>query len=152
MLDPPQREEIWRTVRRHNPQAARLEVAHAARALISSNGQEEPLESLQSRPVAAFCGIGNPAGFRHTLQTCGYQVVDFREFPDHQRYNRADVESLACWADGLDVAAVLCTRKDLVKLGIDQLGRRPLWAVRIGLEFLAGQEALEARLASLLPA
>jgi len=168
MLEPPQREEIWRTVRRHAPHAAHLEVAHAAQALISSGGREQPLGSLAGGTggwpgggtggwpvacrVAAFCGIGNPAGFRHTLQTCGYQVVDFREFPDHHPYNRADIESLARWADGLDVAAVLSTHKDLVKLAIDQLGRRPLWAVRIGLEFLAGQEALEARLARRLPA
>jgi len=160
MLDPPQREEIWRTVRRHAPHTAHLEVAHAAQALISSGGREQPLGSLAGGTggspvacrVAAFCGIGNPAGFRHTLQTCGYQVVDFREFPDHHPYNRADIESLACWADGLDVAAVLCTHKDLVKLAIDQLGRRPLRAVRIGLGFLAGQEGLEATLAGLLPA
>ena len=151
ILDPPQREEIWRTVRRHNPQAAHLEVAHAAQALISSGGREEPLESLAGRPVAAFCGIGNPAGFRHTLQACGYQVVDFREFPDHHPYNRADVELLASWADGLDVAAAVCTHKDVVKLATAQLGRCPLWAVRVSLGFLAGQGALEARLAELLP-
>lgn len=151
LLEPPQREEIWRTVRRHNPQAALLEVAHAAQALISSGGREEPLESLAGRPVAAFCGIGNPAGFRHTLRTCGYQVVDFREFPDHHPYNRADVEWLASWTDGLDVAAAVCTHKDVVKLATAQLGRCPLWAVRVSLGFLAGQGALEARLAELLP-
>jgi tetraacyldisaccharide 4'-kinase len=171
MLDPPQREEVWRVVRRHNPQAVRLEVAHAARALISSGGREEPLGSLASGTgvspvatgvggtsvspvacrVAAFCGIGNPAGFRHTLRSCGYQVVDFREFPDHHPYDRGDLESLAAWADGLDVAAVLCTHKDLVKLVIDRLGRHPLRALRVGLEFLAGQELLEARLVRLLP-
>ena len=37
---------------------------------------EQPLESLAGQRVAALCGIGNPAGFRHTLATCGYQVVD----------------------------------------------------------------------------
>jgi tetraacyldisaccharide 4'-kinase len=100
--------------------------------------------------VAAFCGIGNPAGFRHTLGACGYQVVSFREFPDHHRYTRQDVELLCQWSDGLDVAAVLCTAKDLVKIRIDQLGRRPLRAVSIGLEFLAGQSELVAALRALL--
>jgi tetraacyldisaccharide 4'-kinase len=151
-ITPVEREEIWRTVGRHAPGAIRLEIAHVPRALIRCDGREEPIESLAGRPVGAFCGIGNPAGFRHTLRTCGYQVVNFREFPDHHPYSRADVESLASWADGLDVAAVLCTHKDLVKLGIDQLDRRPLWAVRVSLGFLAGQEALEARLTELLPA
>lgn len=151
MLEPPQREEIWRTVRRLAPRAAHIEVTHAAQTLISSSGEEQPLESLRCRPVAAFCGIGNPAAFRHTLDTCGYLVADFREFPDHHPYDRADIESLTRWAGGLDVAAVLCTQKDLVKLGIDRLGRRPLRAIRIGLELLAGQAVLEAKLATLLP-
>jgi tetraacyldisaccharide 4'-kinase len=151
MLDPQQREAVWGVVRRHAPHGAQLELAHTPRSLISSNGREEPLESLAGRPVAAFCGIGNPAGFRHTLDVCGCRVADFREFPDHHAYDRADVESLVRWADGLDVAAAVCTHKDLVKLGIDQLGRRPLWAVRVGLEFLAGREALEVRLPALLP-
>jgi tetraacyldisaccharide 4'-kinase len=150
LLDPAEREEIWRTVRRHAPQAAHLEVVHAAQSLISAGGQEEPLDRLAGRQVAAFCGIGNPAGFRHTLRTCGYQVIDFREFPDHHPYGPADIESLAAWADQLEVAAVVCTHKDLVKLAIDQLRGRPLRAIRIGLEFLAGREVLEAKLAGLL--
>lgn len=151
MLDQVKREEIWRTVRRWTPDAIRVEVTHAPRTLLSSSGREEPLESLSGQPVAAFCGIGNPAGFRHTLETCGYQVADFREFPDHHPYTRDDVESLTRWTDRLEVAAVVCTHKDLVKLHVDQLGRRPLWAVRIGLEFLAGREALEGKLLALLP-
>ncbi len=149
MLDGPAREQVWQTVRRHAPQAVHLELTHAARALISSGGEEAPLESLEGRPVAAFCGIGNPAGFRHTLQSCGYRVVDFREFADHHPYDRADIASLARRVEGLDVAAAVCTQKDLVKLGIDQLAQRPLWAVRIGLELLAGREELEGRLAGL---
>jgi len=151
MLDRPHREEIWQTVRRHAPQAVCLEITHAARTLVSSSGDIEPLETLRGRPVAAFCGIGNPAGFRHTLERCGYPLAGFREFPDHHPYDRADVESLAAWAGGLEVAAVLCTHKDLVKLGIDQLGRRPLRAIRIGLDFLTGQDPLEAKLAPFLP-
>ncbi|MBN2475010.1 MAG: tetraacyldisaccharide 4'-kinase [Pirellulales bacterium] len=151
MLEPSQREEIWQVVRRYSPGAACLEVTHAARALVCASGRETPLDSLADGPIAAFCGIGNPAGFRHTLRQGNYQVEDFREFPDHHNYNRADVESLASWANRLDVDAVVCTYKDLVKLGVDHLGRRPLWAVVIGLDVLAGQDRLEARLLPLLP-
>ncbi len=151
VLRPAEREEIWRQVRRYAPQSVYLETAHVARTLISSAGQEEPLESLAAQPVAAFCGIGNPAAFRHTLQTCGYHVADFREFPDHHRYTTADIDSLARWANRLEVAAVLCTQKDLVKLDIDQLGRRPLRAVRVELTILTGRDALEAKLRTLLP-
>ena len=108
-----------------------------------------PLERVRGQPVAAFCGIGNPAGFRHTLEACGCRVVGFREFPDHHRYTQADLDRLSTWADGLAAATLLCTGKDLVKISVDRLGGRPLWAVGIELEFLSGQDLLESRLQSL---
>jgi len=151
MLEPDQRDGIRDEVRRHAPHAVWAEVASAPRALLSSSGREEAIDTLQGQPVAAFCGIGNPAGFRYTLERCGCRAVAFREFPDHHRYGRADIESLADWANQCDVMAVLCTHKDLVKLRVDQLGRRPLWAVTIGLEFLSGRTELETKLDALTP-
>ena len=82
---------------------------------------------------------------------CGYRVAAFREFPDHHRYDRGDVESLIDWADRFDVAAVLTTHKDLVKLSVDRLGRHRLRAVAVGLEFLDGESGLEAKLEALAP-
>jgi tetraacyldisaccharide 4'-kinase len=151
MLGQADRDKIRDRVRRHAPTAIWAEVTHAPRWLVNWGGREEPLESLLGKPVAAFCGIGNPAGFRHTLETCGWQVASFREFPDHHRYDRADVGSLTEWAAELEAAAVVCTGKDLVKLGVDSLGGHPLWAVDIGLEFLLGRADFEAKLAGLLP-
>ena len=151
MLDPTQLAQIRRRVGQYAPDAAWLEVVHAPRALRSWSGKEEPLETLQGQPVAVFSGIGNPAGFQHTLKTCGYHLAGFREFPDHHRYSRDDVATLADWAARLEVSAMLCTHKDLVKLAIDRLGACPLWAVSIGLDFLSGLDALEAKLSPLLP-
>jgi len=151
MLSPPQREEIRRQVERYAPHCLWVEVAHAARVLTCFTAREEPLSSLLGKPVAAFCGVGNPAGFRHTLAASGFEVVELREFPDHHRYSHRDLASLGDWTDRLEVAAVLCTEKDLVKIEQDDLGGQPLWAVRVGLDFLAGREAFEAKLTSLLP-
>lgn len=145
------REDVRRQVWLYAPEAVYLEVAHSARALISSGGDEEPPEWLAGRRVAALCGIGNPAGFRHTLSACGCRVAELREFPDHHDYDRRDVQRLSAWADRLEVDAVICTHKDLVKLGIQRLGRRPLWALRIGLEVLAGERSLQRVLETLLP-
>jgi tetraacyldisaccharide 4'-kinase len=152
MLEPPLREAIRQEVARLAPGADWAEVDYRPQSLRNASGRVEPVESQAGKAVAAFCGVGNPEGFRHTLRMCGYRVIAFREFADHYRYARADVESLIAWADGLDVEAVLCTHKDLVKLGIDRLGRRPLWAVTIALEFLAGQAELESRLVPLASA
>lgn len=151
LLERGEREQIRAEISRHCPQAIWAEVTHAPRELISADGIREPVQIYRRQPVAAFCGIGNPAGFEHTLTRCGYRLVAFREFPDHHPYRPADVEQLSQWADRLDVAAVLCTHKDLVKINAARLGRHRLWAVAVDIDFLSGQELLEARLRRLLP-
>ncbi len=148
MVDAAERARIKAIAQRFAPQAIWLECQHAPQSLQASDGQTADLSTLAGRPVAAFCGIGNPVGFRHTLDRCGFKVVELREFPDHYAYQRADVEALAAWAGRLPVEAVLCTHKDLVKLGVSRLGARPLWAVRIGLAISVGGEALDRVLAS----
>jgi len=150
LFEQPQRAELRRRVEAYAPRALWLEVFHAPRGLVAASGREAPLETLRDNGVAAFCGIGNPAGFRHTLVRCGMRVLGFREFPDHHAYGPDDLAAVAAWADDLGAQAVVCTEKDLVKVCRDQLGRRPLWALRIGQEFLHGREALEARLNDLL--
>ena len=59
-------------------------------------------------------------------------------------------EILAEWARQAEIAAALCTQKDLVKIGLDLLGDKPLYAVRVGLHFLAGQSDLEGKLEAML--
>ena len=119
--------------------------------LISCGGEQHDLDRLENQPIAAFCGIGNPTGFRHTLSDCGWNVVNFREFPDHHHYERRDIESLRQWATDLSgVKAVVCTHKDLVKVGVDQLAGVPLYALSIQLQVLSGFDALQTKLQPLL--
>lgn len=148
-VPPDQHETIRQTVAGLAPRAAWAEVVHAPQALCNTRGQRAAAASLADSPVAAFCGVGNPAGFRKTLEKLGYQVIAFREFADHYRYTKADVASLIAWTHRLDIAAVVCTSKDLVKLGIDRLGSRPLWSVTVAVNFLAGREMLERKLIAL---
>src|SRR5262249_42687278 len=119
----------------------------SALELGGSERRTAPLERVKDRPAAAVWGIGNPEAFRRTLHDLGATVAEFRTFPDHHAYTRADVESLRDWArqqatDGM----VLTTQKDLVKLPLAQLGGRELWAVRIGLHFTSGQAELDRKL------
>ena len=83
---------------------------------------QQSLETLRGRRVLAFCGLGNPAGFRHTLEVCGYDVVEFHEFPDHHAYRPGDLKALAAAARQTGAEALVCTQKDLVKIGIDSAG------------------------------
>ena len=107
---------------------------------------------LAGKSVAAFCGIGNPEGFRRTLLPLCGELVDFRVFPDHHDYSADDVGSLERWARELGANLVLTTQKDLVKLRAGSLGPAPLRALRIGLEITAGGDIMDDVLARLLPA
>lgn len=124
---------------------------HAPIELIGAGVDPEPLLGLKARKVAAFCGIGNPDGFRRTVEPLTGAVLGFRAFPDHHAYNAPDVADLTAWARGLGADLVLTTQKDLVKLRAASLGEIPLFAIRIGLDVLEGSALLEDALCSLLP-
>jgi tetraacyldisaccharide 4'-kinase len=154
MLSPDERRQIRARVEQFKHDVPWVELAHAPRALVTWRGAERPMELLRGKKVAAFCGIGNPAGFRHTLDGCGCEIAGWREFPDHHNYARDDVQSLGAWASELRssaaVEAVVCTHKDLVKIQSASIGELPLWAVAIGIELLAGCDTLEQSLAGVL--
>jgi tetraacyldisaccharide 4'-kinase len=129
------------------PQAPLAETTHRPVAWVNSAGATLPLEELPGRPWAAFCGVGNPEAFRRTLQDLGGEVAAFRTFPDHHRYGKTDVEELDGWArQQATECVVVTTQKDLVKLPLTRIGKRDLWALRIRLHFLAGQEQFDRKL------
>lgn len=145
------RDSIRQRLLRYAPRALWLELTHRPLKLLAATGQRLPLDSLHGCRVAAFCGIGNPAGFRHTLQACGVETTACREFPDHHAYTERDLAALSDWAASWpQITALLCTAKDLVKIKRERLGPCPLWAVEIGLEITLGREAFETRLQELL--
>ena len=150
---PEQRKAVRERVTELSPQAVWVEIVHKPLELVmveegtqKAGGTPAPLETLRGKRVLAFCGLGNPAGFRHTLEDCGYEVAEFREFPDHHIYGPGDLNALAAAARQAKAEALVCTQKDLVKIGARRLGDRPLWAIRVGIDFLAGREEFERAL------
>ncbi len=150
-VDEATREAIRARVQQVAPQAVWLELAHQPTGFVNSTGSRMPLDVFAGQRIAAFCGIGNPDGFRHTLASCGLDVAGFLALPDHYAYPPAGVANLERWIGGLgDVAAVVCTGKDLVKLPRGSLGNRPLVALTISLQITVGQEQLVRLLQPLL--
>lgn len=110
------------------------------------------IAAFAGRPIAGFCGLGNPDAFRATLSSLGLNVTAWRTFPDHHAYTRDDIEDLRTWARTLPADAVIVTtQKDLVKIRLDRLGERELWALAIQLEITSGHDAIEGLLRSVLP-
>jgi len=145
-------EALRREISRYAPAAPVVETKHGPVELVNSSRAVATLDELRTRPVLAFCGIGNPEAFRRTLTDLGADICAFRTYPDHHPYSRADVDSLRDWfrelpADGIAVT----TQKDLVKLRVDRLGDRALWSLRVRLQVLAGQRELEDRLQGAVP-
>jgi 3-deoxy-D-manno-octulosonic-acid transferase len=86
--------------------------AYNAKAPIYLAPQIASLPPLpEAKTLHAFCGLGNPASFRQTLDSLGLAHVELTIFPDHHPYSEADLKSLRQRADVL-----LTTSKDLVRI------------------------------------
>jgi tetraacyldisaccharide 4'-kinase len=146
-VGPEEKERLRRRVARLAAALPVVETRHEPVELVNDDGERENINMLRQRPVAAFCGIGNPDAFRRTLEDQGARVSAVRAFADHHAYSRADVEELDEWVRGMpEPTLAVTTQKDLVKLRLSQLGGRPLWALRIDLRIEAGGEEFEQRL------
>jgi tetraacyldisaccharide 4'-kinase len=81
-------------------------------------------------PVVAACGIARPESFSEGLALLGLLPAETLVFPDHRRYDDADIERIAAAAGRHAARAVVTTEKDAVKLA----GRLPLPIVSVRLE------------------
>ncbi len=151
LVDPATRRAIRARAERAAGPLRWAEARHAPKDLVDADGGTEALGSLGGRRVGAFCGIGNPEGFRRTLEGLGVDPAGFRSFPDHHGYDAGDVADLASWLGSVGADLALTTQKDLVKLRAPGLGPCPLRALRIGLEVTEGREALDAAFGPLIP-
>ncbi|SFJ65688.1 tetraacyldisaccharide 4'-kinase [Planctomicrobium piriforme] len=130
-----------------------LKTAFAPTGCINSLGETLPLDALSRHKVYAFCGIGNPGGFRKTISAFTDISDDrFRAFPDHHHYVSLELNRLSLRGQRLGVDMFLTTRKDLVKLPQPTLQGRPVWALEIELTFLDDPAPLYRLLQFLLPA
>jgi tetraacyldisaccharide 4'-kinase len=145
-VDETLRQEIRKRVHDLAPAAVWLELKHKPTRFIAADGETKTLAELRGEPLAAFCGIGNPAGFRHTLQASGLAIARWRELPDHCHYSPVVLSELDEWAAKKPGQHLLCTCKDLVKIDRYEIGEKRLWALEIEVEIARGQAALEDRL------
>jgi tetraacyldisaccharide 4'-kinase len=151
LVDEVQRQKIRQRVLAIQPKIIWGETIHVPTSLVSikSGGRSaaqspgvKPIESIRGQSALAFCGIGNPAAFRKTLEQCGVQIAKLIPFPDHYRYTAADAGALIRTAKELGTTLILCTMKDWVKLNRLDFSEFPLRAVSIEIQFTAGESAV----------
>ncbi|MEX1097400.1 MAG: tetraacyldisaccharide 4'-kinase [Planctomycetales bacterium] len=146
------RREILATITQHRPPGETLvEVAFPPVGLVNASGERADLAEIRGKNVAAFCGVGNPAGFRRTLQDLGANVVHWRTFPDHHHYTADELRTFAASVHASGAEVFVTTLKDLVKIDANESFESPLWAVNIGVEVLNGADVVEQRLETIRP-
>jgi tetraacyldisaccharide 4'-kinase len=121
-------------------------VAFKPQKLVDLNWQSWPLDEIAGKKVLGFCGVGNPDSFRRTLSSLDVACDELQFFADHHHYDVQDLTRLANQARESSADVVLTTQKDLVKIASTAWTGPPLFAVEIGVEFVAGLELLEAKL------
>jgi len=145
-------------------QAIKEQLAHAARGVpvafcdctiegIRPLHGEVPAphpQDLASGQWAAFCGIGNPEGFRLTLERAGCSPAPFTVFPDHERYALAQIDRILAEAQKVGCTGILTTEKDAVKVEklLPKPSQVPIYTVQTALEFQEGSDALTAAILS----
>ncbi|MCP4646364.1 MAG: tetraacyldisaccharide 4'-kinase, partial [bacterium] len=83
--------------------------------------------------VVAFCGIGKPQGFKHTLERTGFNIAKFHIYPDHWDYTETDLKHLQKQLEFSGAAYLITTEKDAARLGSKQVKFHDIRVLPIGL-------------------
>lgn len=89
--------------------------------------------------VFAFCGLGNPASFRRSLDARGLRVLGWESFRDHHLFTVGEVSGLARRAAACGAAAAVTTAKDAVRIPAWP-GPPPLYRAEVKLAMMSGRE------------
>lgn len=142
------RRGIHAEVTKHSGGKPIVEVGFLPDKLVNARGETKPLSSIADGTVAAFCGIGNPDGFRRTLATANLTIdaSGFRAFPDHHHYTASDLDEIGRHAVERGLNVIVTTQKDLVKIPRIELAGIPLWGLRISAGILKGEDLVDDHL------
>lgn len=110
-------------------------------------GERETNEWIRGKAIVTLLGVGNPGPIRATLASLG--GVERLALPasDHQRYGDREAIEIARLVEKSGADCLLTTAKDWVKLGRVWRSDLPVAVPRLRIEWIAGEETVEALLA-----
>jgi 3-deoxy-D-manno-octulosonic-acid transferase len=144
---------IIREVRKWNTQAPVFQSSVEPRGWVEhASGKRAALAEFPFRRVGAFCGLGNPAAFRRTLEDLGVEIADWVTFDDHHRYRPSELQHLAEHMKACGASALVTTQKDAINLcesTTELIAPMPLYWLEIAVRIERENEfvkAIETRL------
>jgi tetraacyldisaccharide 4'-kinase len=142
---------LCQQIRRWNGQQPIYRLATVVEALHQrETSSVVDLAALRPQRVVAFVGIGNPQAFISTLTQLGAEVVALLVFPDHHPYTQEDWRTIVATVDQQQAACLVTTEKDAVRLAPSWQASVPLYTLRIGVTFAAGEALFSDQLRALM--
>lgn len=110
-----------------------------------------PVDWVRGRSFVTLLGVGNPGSIRAMLTNLG--GVERLALParDHQPHGAREAEGIAAAAKRAGAECLFTTAKDWVKLGRWWRSDLPVAIPGLQLEWLAGEESFQSRLAAIAP-
>ncbi len=153
--------QIEATIKRHRPDMPIAKTKVQPASWMQFDGRQKRLAELKTSmpgqpnpktPVRVFvcCAIGNPESFVNTVTSTGVNIVGQKFFSDHHLYDRQDIASVVELAIAENAEAIVCTHKDLVKIGVNRFKGLPIYALVAEIVFLDGEPSLGAAVGSAL--
>lgn len=92
-----------------------IELHNASKSVFSATTIPCSNEFNHELNYLAFCSIGNPEKFFHTLKAANFELIETKVFPDHHSYTSEEIKSLIDRALKYN-ATLITTTKDYVKI------------------------------------
>ena len=145
-------EELKSRINEISPESPILTCAHRLKGVLQCSDLS-PIGSgwIRDKKCFAFCALGNPEGFRRVLDELVTDIAGFHAYPDHYWYTPADLEFLKSEAARLGADIIMTTQKDAVKFAEEPEFDLPFLCLRVGIDFIEGEDILTSRLLELFP-
>ena len=89
----------------------------------------------------ALSAIAAPESFESALVKLGAKIEIARHFADHHRFTDADIVNFASRCSRRDLAAIITTEKDSVRMPRFEKIEVPVYFLRVEIEILTGHES-----------
>ncbi|KPK98317.1 MAG: hypothetical protein AMJ95_05025 [Omnitrophica WOR_2 bacterium SM23_72] len=109
---------IKEELNRLNPDSAVFESSHEAVGFYDANDKERLLspDSLRSKTVTLFSGIGDPDSFENLIKVLGLTIGLSYRFSDHHLYTKQDLNNIFKASRLKNIDTLITTEKDFVRM------------------------------------
>jgi len=137
-------------LRLYNRHAEFIECAHSALHLEDLTTHEiKPLDFLKNLRIGAISGIARPESFEQGLSKLGAEIIYSRQYADHHRFSRAEIDYMIQRTKARDARAIITTEKDAVRFPRLEKCDLPIYFLRVEIKIISGHETFDECVARL---